>query len=465
MNGQIEPSTPTHIENANPSLSDGKANRRLLLRHELVMDWAETFWQEYIGDSRMSFMVLRSSEGPASPLARQRIKSDRTLKNGARYIGFRAVSCPFARPIHQFYEQGRGVVVSQGTGAFIYSFERNGTQFDVLYVSANYEDDSPSSIELAFVPENQMATWAAFEKLCDRASNYLKRSPKAYMFGAKERSFEPKVAWEDVILSETLKADVRADMEGFFTEGVKIYRELGLAPFRKLLFVGPPGTGKSTLCVALAKIALEQHGVVIYVSSSQQNCNESNFNYIHRALRIANTAQFPVLLIVEDLDAYLLEKDEKSQILNVLDGVESPNNSHGVVLVATTNYPEIIDERITKRPGRIDRIFYIPPIEDEEQALRMLKRYLGQQWRPEHGRIARDVIGQTGVFVREIALYARILSANAKQSNVSLETLKQSVQRLKMQLATGYDLQPRRALGFGVTPDQPSHQTEIAAKR
>src|SRR5262249_23750477 len=148
-----------------------------------------------------------------------------------------------------------------------------------------------------------------------------------------------------------------------------------------------------------------------------------------------------------DLDAYLLEKDEKSQILNVLDGVESPNNPHGVLLVATTNYPEIIDERISKRPGRIDRIFYVPPIENEDQALRMLKRYMGDQWRPEHAAVAKSIVGQTGVFVREIALYARILAANAKQSSVSLELLKQSVKRLKSQLSTGYDLQPRRTLG------------------
>ncbi|HLY25461.1 MAG TPA: ATP-binding protein, partial [Aggregatilineales bacterium] len=237
--------------------------------------------------------------------------------------------------------------------------------------------------------------------------------------------------------------------------------------FRKLLFVGPPGTGKSTLCVALSKIALEQHGVVVYVSSSQKENNESNFTQVHRALRISDSAHYPVLLVIEDLDAYLLEKDEKSQILNVLDGVEAPNNPHGVLLVATTNYPEIIDERISKRPGRIDRIFYIPPIEDADQALRMLKRYLGEQWASEHETIARDLIGQTGVFVREIALYARILAANAKQSSVSLHLLKQSVKRLKAQLATGYNLQPHRAIGFGTLAPQTEREaekTEIAAR-
>jgi SpoVK/Ycf46/Vps4 family AAA+-type ATPase len=288
------------------------------------------------------------------------------------------------------------------------------------------------------------------------------------MIGARQRSFKPKTAWEDVILSEALKSDIRADMEGFFTEGVSIYRDLGLAPFRKLLFVGPPGTGKSTLCVALSKIALEQHGVVIYVSSSQkQGGDDTNFAHVHRALRISDTAHYPVLLVIEDLDAYLLQKDEKSQILNVLDGVESPNNPHGVLLVATTNYPEIIDERITKRPGRIDRIFYIPPIEDEDQALRMLKRYLGDQWRDEHEAVARDLIGQTGVFVREVALYARILAANAKQTSLSMELLKQSVKRLMTQLATGYDLQPRRTLGFGTLApqtDREAEKTEIAAR-
>jgi hypothetical protein len=121
---------------------------------------------------------------------------------------------------------------------------------------------------------------------------------------------------------------------------------------------------------------------------------------IYWGLRIAANSQYPVLLVVEELDIYL-KPESKSQILNVLDGFESPNNPHGVLLIATTNYPEIIDERIAKRPGRVDRIIYIPEIQDEEQALRMLKHYMAMHWQEEHSTVAENLLGTQGhLFVK-----------------------------------------------------------------
>src|SRR5690606_24141476 len=132
------------------------------------------------------------------------------------------------------------------------------------------------------------------------------------------------------------------DIEAFFAEGVSIYRQLKLAPFRKLLLAGVPGTGKTMLCSALAKLAIAQGRIVVYVSGSDRD--GASFEKIQRAFQAATASQYPTLLIVEELDAYL-QSDDKSRILNVLDGVESPNNPQGSLLLATTNYPEAIDER------------------------------------------------------------------------------------------------------------------------
>jgi len=174
----------------------------------------------------------------------------------------------------------------------------------------------------------------------------------------------------------------------------------------------------------------------------------ATFRKIHHALNVVTEARHPVLLIVEEIDVYL-RKEDKAQILNVLDGLESPNNPKGALLVATTNYPEVIDERIAKRPGRVDRIIHIPTIQDSDQAGLMLKRYMGPQWQHDHQMVVNELIGQTGAFVREIALYARMLAAHNQETEVTLEVLKQSILSLTSQLATGYDLRPKREMGFG----------------
>ncbi|MEO0566058.1 MAG: ATP-binding protein, partial [Chloroflexota bacterium] len=225
-----------------------------------------------------------------------------------------------------------------------------------------------------------------------------------------------------------------------------IYKELKLAPFRKLLLAGVPGTGKTMLCAAMAKLAIEKKRVVVYVSGSDRD--GASFEKIQRALQAVAAAQYPVVLIVEEIDAYL-QGDDKARVLNVLDGVESPNNPKGALLLATTNYPEVIDERIAKRPGRLDRIFIIPPIEDEAQGERMLRHYMADQWQDDHMSVVPALVGQPGAFVREIALHARMLAAHEHQTVVTRDFLEQSLNSLSEQLRTGADfLERRRSMGL-----------------
>ena len=97
----------------------------------------------------------------------------------------------------------------------------------------------------------------------------------------------------------------------------------------------------------------------------------------------------------------------------------------------------------------MDRILIIPPIQDESLAHQMLQHYMGPQWQDDHTEVVPYLVGQTGAFVREIALHARMLAAHNQQRVVDLPTLKQSVASLTSQMNTGDDLMPRRTIGFG----------------
>lgn len=409
---------------------------RPALKHEQLLAWAQQEWQRLYGDT--PYIPVWAASACADNRALQGVKPGAAMDRSTRYSGYQAIACPFVAPVNSFYVPKQAAVLTDSVGAYIFTFEGADRRFEVLFAAAHYSDEYTWQVKaVALVPPDKLKTWKSFEVRAHRAAHGLVRSNRVYIVGGTEDSFVPTVDWDSVVLSDTLKADLENEMDTFFSHGVGLYQELNLPAFRKMLLVGPPGTGKSMLCNALAKRALTKKHLVVYVSASRKGCGEdgADFDKIQYALNLVTNTRLSAVLIVEEIDIYL-NPQNKSQILNVLDGFESPNNPRGVLFIGTTNYPEVIDERIAKRPGRVDRILTVPPIENERLAQRMLVRYLGRHYQPEHEAVAGELIGQTGAFVREVTLFARMQALQNGKPTITLAMLQESVTRLKQQLET-----------------------------
>ncbi|MCU0511126.1 MAG: ATP-binding protein [Anaerolineae bacterium] len=415
------------------------------MQYERLVQWAAALWQERY--PAQPFTTLWASSECSNRIALQQVRAGRKLKQ-ARYDGYAELSSPVIVPISDYGARGRRMVLTATAGAFIFRFTADdGTPFEVIYASSYFDDDVQDLTAIALVPQSRLETWAAFEVVCSRAVRpRIRRRRDVYIIGGTDAFFDPTVDWPDVILEDSLKRDIFEDIEAFFGEGVGIYRQLKLTPFRKLLMAGVPGTGKTMLCAALAKHALSRRRIVVYVSGSDRD--GATFEKIQRAFQAVASARYPTLLIVEEIDAYLRGED-KARILNVLDGVESPNNSGGTLLLATTNYPDAIDDRVFKRPGRLDRIFVIPPIEDATLAEQMLRHYMAEQWHADHAVVVPKLLGQPGAFVREVAVHARMLAAHERKLEVTATMLQDSVNSLLKQMRLEGDfLAQRRPLGL-----------------
>ena len=417
------------------------------MQYERLVNWARDVWESrWPGQEAVT---IWASAECSNQIAQKQVKVGRKLRGRMRYAGMEPLECPVIVPISDCGSRGRKMVLTATSGAYIFRFEgEDGDSFEVVYASSYFDDDVQDLTAVALVPPDHLDTWAAFEFACARAVRpRIRRRRDVYIIGGTDAFFDPTVEWDDVILEPELKAQILDDVEAFFNEGVHIYKQLKLAPFRKLLLAGLPGTGKTMLCAAMAKMAIRKKRIVVYVSGSDRD--GASFEKIQRAFQAVAAASYPTLLVVEELDAYL-RGDDKARILNVLDGIESPNNPQGSLLLATTNYPEAIDERLVKRPGRLDRIFVIPPIQNEEQAVEMLRHYMGEHWQDEHDAIAAKLVDQPGAFVREVALQARMLAAHERRIDVSLDMLEQSVDSLLHQMNADRDfLMQRRPIGLG----------------
>jgi len=153
--------------------------------------------------------------------------------------------------------------------------------------------------------------------------------------------------------------DIVDDIENFWKR-VDIYKKYGFLHKRGILMFGDPGNGKSGIIQLCTKHLINNmEGIVINLSNGDQI---DWFNTISQHLRDIEPER-PLIVILEDIDAIAGEGNwSTSMLLNMLDGVKQIDN---VVYIATTNYPDKLEERITNRPSRFDRRYEIlPPTKD-----------------------------------------------------------------------------------------------------
>jgi chaperone BCS1 len=155
-------------------------------------------------------------------------------------------------------------------------------------------------------------------------------------------------------LPAALKADIINDARDFYTEEkVDLYRSLHIPYRRGLLFHGPPGTGKSSLCQALATELGEPICILQLASSGM---NDSRF------MKAMKDLPPRCILLIEDIDAAYVKRDARGKtsvsfdvLLNSLDGVYA---AQGRLLLITTNHIDRLDKALL-REGRIDKKYEI----------------------------------------------------------------------------------------------------------
>ncbi len=416
---------------------------RAALKSDQIAEWIAEMWTpRHAADTPVT---VWTDEDTVNAAALAKLDLARTY-DGFVFTGHAPVDCDIVNRLNQV---GRDGVIGERCGGFALAFAApDGSAFEVFVANAQYSDDG-CTVTLAAVPERFLKGWRLFSYEASRLAAARDETDQVVIIGGTENSFIPTVEWDDIVLPEELKADLLGDIRAFFSKGVEVYTRLNLKPFRKLLLAGVPGTGKTMLCNAIARWALAEGMLVIYVSSArkrQEDETGSAFWKIERALHVAAYSERPALVLLEEMDAYLHEA-EKALILNVLDGSETPVNPRGTLLIATTNYPEAIDERVLKRPGRLDRVLVIPAVQAELDAELMLRRYLGGMWQDSHLEIVPQLVGYPGAFVRELAIYALTYLAYEDLTSLPVELLQSSLDSLQAQIEARDSLAAGRQTG------------------
>ena len=183
----------------------------------------------------------------------------------------------------------------------------------------------------------------------------------------------PNIHWEDVGGMEEIKQELKEAIEWPLKYG-EIFEYSGVKPPKGIMIYGPPGTGKTLIAKA---VATESEVNFISVKGPElisKWVGESERG-IREVFRKARQAA-PCIIFFDEIDSIVPPRGRDSgsnvtervvsQILTELDGLDALKD---VVVIAATNRPDMVDPALM-RPGRIDRILYIPnPDKEAREAI------------------------------------------------------------------------------------------------
>lgn len=182
-------------------------------------------------------------------------------------------------------------------------------------------------------------------------------------FGLKPK----KAVCDDLIdIPGTIADDIFTDIDKFL-QTKPDYQAYGLTHKRGYLFYGPPGSGKTSLGLMLARRFIDRvGGVVMYAGGYQEFWNGVSI------MRDVEPGR-PSMYLIEEADTIV----NNTHCLSILDGEMS---IQGAVFVAMTNYKTRLPPRISNRPGRFDRVEKVdcPPEPIQLEYLRRVEARGGQ---------------------------------------------------------------------------------------
>ena len=245
-----------------------------------------------------------------------------------------------------------------------------------------------------------------------------------------------KVTFDDVAGCEEAKYELQEVV--LFLKHPERYQALGAQIPKGVLLVGPPGTGKTLL----ARVVAGEAKVPFFSISGSEFVEMFVGVGASRVRDLFEQAKThaPCIVFIDELDAVGRQRgvnmgmvnDEREQTLNqLLVGLDGFDANLGVVVLAATNRPEVLD-RALLRPGRFDRQVVVdsPDLEGRAAILKLHAR--GKPLAPEVDlrEIAQETPGFSGADLANVLNEAALLTARHDGAKIGQQDLEEAVEKV-----------------------------------
>jgi cell division protease FtsH len=247
----------------------------------------------------------------------------------------------------------------------------------------------------------------------------------------------PKVTFDDVAGAEEAKQELKECVD--FLKDPEEIKKLGGRIPKGILMVGPPGTGKTLLARAVAGEA----GVPFFPISGSEFIEMFVGIGAARVRELFEQARqhAPCIIFIDALDAIGRARsagpamgghDEREQTLNqILTEMDGFDTSTGVIVMAATNRPEILDKALM-RAGRFDRQVLVdkPDLKDREAILKLHAARLTMADDVDLTVVAQRTPGFVGADLENICNEAAIQALRRKGKEVTMADFEAAIDRV-----------------------------------
>jgi cell division protease FtsH len=260
--------------------------------------------------------------------------------------------------------------------------------------------------------------------------------------GGKQKRVDPetvRVTFEDVAGIDEVEAEINEVVD--FLKDPEKYRRLGARAPKGVLLAGAPGTGKTLLARATAGEAK-----VPFFSASASEFIEMIVGVgASRVRELFSEARkvAPAIIFIDEIDTIGRARggarafgghDEREQTLNqILTEMDGFSGHEGVVVLAATNRPDVLDPALL-RPGRFDRQIVIHP-PDQKGRVEILKvhtRKVPLATDVDLSQLASSTPGMTGADLANLVNEAALLAARRTQDTVSQRDLTDALEKVQL---------------------------------
>jgi cell division protease FtsH len=260
--------------------------------------------------------------------------------------------------------------------------------------------------------------------------------------GGKQRRVDPetvRVTFEDVAGIDEVEAEINEVVD--FLKNPDKYRRLGARAPKGVLLAGPPGTGKTLLARATAGEAK-----VPFFSASASEFIEMIVGVgASRVRELFSEARkvAPAIIFIDEIDTIGRSRggarafgghDEREQTLNqILTEMDGFSGSEGVVVLAATNRPDVLDPALM-RPGRFDRQIIVHPPDHKGRVdiLKVHTRTVPLAGDVDLERVAAATPGMTGADLANLINEAALLAARHAKDAIDQHDLLEALEKVQL---------------------------------